>query len=204
MMTSTEVIRKACVFDLDAAVDLIEKGFATDDNQKLLGKRVLRAIYDLILESKDTIFFVAEFEGRVVSIIWVQIREQIFLKYFFSPVKALKLAWFLFRERKFPILIKIISQDSYSGETAAYPRIVSLIVAAQFRRHGLGSKLIEESLRKLKARGEKSCFVATGFDNKASVDFYKRNGFSVIRSDQKQVMFEIKLPETKSRRPEKT
>jgi len=188
------IVRQAAPLDLDGMVDLVENCFAADDNQRLLGKRVLRTIFDLLLASGKSLFLVVEADRRVAGFIWVQFtRLSPWRLVVFSPIRSLKLAYALARERKVAVLKRIGSEGGYSGGTVVSPRIVSLAVEEPFRKKGVGRLLVEESLRRLGAQGESSCFVATASQNEAAINFYRKNGFAVLDDGEKQMMFERKI-----------
>ncbi|HEV8524205.1 MAG TPA: N-acetyltransferase [Terriglobales bacterium] len=60
--------------------------------------------------------------------------------------------------------------------------IITLDISAQFRRSGLGSKLMAAAEERLRAAGCTFVFLETAVDNTAAIAFYKRLGYSVINA----------------------
>jgi len=182
-------IRRTRPHDLDAVVEIVEHSFDTGDNQRLLGRRVLRAMFDLLLASRNSILLVVEARDHVIGFVWVEPEQLLLWKLaLFSPLKSLKLACALVLDGKFSVLRRIRSQESYAGATGIYPRIVSLAVMAPFRKIGLAGRLVDEGLRELKTRGSVSCFVTTAPENSVAVNFYKRRGFIVTPDQGKEII----------------
>jgi ribosomal protein S18 acetylase RimI-like enzyme len=55
--------------------------------------------------------------------------------------------------------------------------IYHLAVAADFRQHGLGSQLMNEVERRLRARGCLKCYLLVTADNPEAMQFYERRGW---------------------------
>lgn len=60
--------------------------------------------------------------------------------------------------------------------------IITIDVAKSARRSGVGSLLLQAAEEKLRANGCPSVGLETAVDNLAALSFYKRHGYSVIRT----------------------
>ncbi len=56
--------------------------------------------------------------------------------------------------------------------------ISNLVVRHEFRRHGLGERLLREAIRHCKQQGASELHVWTGFDNTPAIGLYRRVGFT--------------------------
>jgi ribosomal-protein-alanine N-acetyltransferase len=68
---------------------------------------------------------------------------------------------------------------AYAGPTA---HIITIDVVAPARRSGVGSLLLQAAEERLQAAGSKAVGLETAVDNVAALSFYKRHGYSVIRT----------------------
>jgi ribosomal-protein-alanine N-acetyltransferase len=64
-------------------------------------------------------------------------------------------------------------------ENPPLAHVITLDVAAAFRRQGVGSELLKESEKNLALRGVRSVLLETATDNEAAVAFWKRHGYRV-------------------------
>ncbi len=55
-----------------------------------------------------------------------------------------------------------------------------LAAAKQFRRHGIGSALVQESLSRLARDGIRKCNIFILPENREGMDFWQRNGFRLL------------------------
>lgn len=60
--------------------------------------------------------------------------------------------------------------------------IITIDVIPSARRSGVGSLLLQAAERKLQAAGSRAVGLETAVDNIAALSFYKRHGYSVIRT----------------------
>ena len=60
--------------------------------------------------------------------------------------------------------------------------IITIDVVAGARRSGLGSRLIKAAEERLRAKGCRAVDLETAVDNLGALSFYKRHGYSVIRT----------------------
>jgi ribosomal-protein-alanine N-acetyltransferase len=60
--------------------------------------------------------------------------------------------------------------------------IITIDVAKTARRSGVGSLLLQAAEKRLAARGSRYIGLETAVDNVAALSFYKRHGYSVIRT----------------------
>ena len=64
------------------------------------------------------------------------------------------------------------------GHGATLGLIVNFIVADNFRREGIGSMLLSESIKIAKEKRFHELHVWTGFQNKDAISVYKKHGFT--------------------------
>jgi len=67
----------------------------------------------------------------------------------------------------------------YGGPTG---HIITIDVIAEARRSGVGSLLLRAAEERLQAAGAKAVGLETAVDNLAALSFYKRHGYSVVRT----------------------
>jgi ribosomal-protein-alanine N-acetyltransferase len=60
--------------------------------------------------------------------------------------------------------------------------VITIDVHPQHRRHGLGTQLMEEAEKQLKADAAPGIYLEVAVDNKPAIHFYKRHGYSVIKT----------------------
>lgn len=65
---------------------------------------------------------------------------------------------------------------------AAVGHIITLDVLAKARRMGLGSRLMAEAEEKLRTAGCSGAYLETAVDNVPAITFYKRQGYSVLKT----------------------
>jgi [ribosomal protein S18]-alanine N-acetyltransferase len=70
----------------------------------------------------------------------------------------------------------IVSHDGATGH------IITIDVAEAARRSGVGSMLLQAAEDRLRATGSSAVGLETAVDNLAALAFYKRHGYSVIRT----------------------
>ena len=70
----------------------------------------------------------------------------------------------------------IVAQSGNTGH------IITIDVIAGTRRAGVGSRLIKAAEERLRASGCRAVDLETAVDNLGALSFYKRHGYSVIRS----------------------
>jgi len=68
---------------------------------------------------------------------------------------------------------------AYSGPIG---HIITIDVIAEARRSGVGSLLLRAAEARLQAGGARAVGLETAVDNLAALSFYKRHGYSVIRT----------------------
>jgi ribosomal-protein-alanine N-acetyltransferase len=67
----------------------------------------------------------------------------------------------------------------HSGRTG---HVVTIDVIAAARRSGAGSRLLQAAEERLRAAGSRAVGLETAVDNLSALSFYKRHGYSVIRT----------------------
>jgi ribosomal-protein-alanine N-acetyltransferase len=60
--------------------------------------------------------------------------------------------------------------------------IITIDVLAKWRREGVGSKLLTEAEDRLREEGCRTVLLETGVDNDSAIRFYKKHGYSVMRT----------------------
>ncbi len=60
--------------------------------------------------------------------------------------------------------------------------IITIDVLSKWRRDGLGSKLLTQAEEKLREEGCRTVLLETGVDNDSAIRFYKKHGYSVMRT----------------------
>jgi [ribosomal protein S18]-alanine N-acetyltransferase len=64
-------------------------------------------------------------------------------------------------------------------ENPPLAHVITVDVAENYRRHGLGSLLLAESEKDLHLRGVRSILLETATENEAAVAFWKRHGYRI-------------------------
>jgi ribosomal-protein-alanine N-acetyltransferase len=75
-----------------------------------------------------------------------------------------------------PIAGFIVAHSGLTGH------IITIDVLPHARRSGVGSQLLEAAEERLAASGSKAVGLETAVDNLSALSFYKRHGYSVIRT----------------------
>lgn len=81
-------------------------------------------------------------------------------------------------ERSTPICGFIIAHRRRGG----FGHILTIDVDPYFRQHGVGTKLLLSAHERLAREGSHTIFLETAVDNLAAIAFYKRHGYSVVRT----------------------
>jgi ribosomal-protein-alanine N-acetyltransferase len=68
------------------------------------------------------------------------------------------------------------------AQGGAIGHIITIDVVAPARRSGVGSLLLRSAEERLKAEGSRAVGLETAVDNTTALSFYKRHGYSVIRT----------------------
>ncbi len=71
----------------------------------------------------------------------------------------------------------VVEQDS-----RGVAHVITIDVRAAARRTGVGSRLMNAAEEKLKAAGCHAIFLETAVDNVSALSFYKRHGYSVLKT----------------------
>jgi ribosomal-protein-alanine N-acetyltransferase len=66
-----------------------------------------------------------------------------------------------------------------SEQNPPLAHVITLDVAAEHRRHGVGSALLIEHERNLKLHGVRHVLIETSIENAAAVAFWKRHGYRI-------------------------
>jgi [ribosomal protein S18]-alanine N-acetyltransferase len=60
--------------------------------------------------------------------------------------------------------------------------VITIDVLAKWRRDGVGSKLLAQAEDQLRQEGCRTVLLETGVDNDSAIRFYKKHGYSVMRT----------------------
>jgi ribosomal protein S18 acetylase RimI-like enzyme len=184
-------IRGAVQADLDAIVNIHLAAFHRSFTLSTLGPAFLRPYYDLVLNFKNHIFFVAEHENEMVGFAAGFLSPQLFYK----TLKAAKrrfistLLWAVLKNPK--ILIRILGgirliwrkskDDMISSESGCH--LCSLAVKPTFSNKGIGKALVYAFKGEARHQGASHVIVTTDAENNDAVNsFYKRLGFHCAQS----------------------
>lgn len=81
-------------------------------------------------------------------------------------------------ERATSICGFIIAHRRHGG----YGHILTIDVDPYFQRHGVGTKLLQSTHERLAREGCHTIFLETAVNNVAAIAFYKRHGYTVVRT----------------------
>ena len=84
----------------------------------------------------------------------------------------------------------LVASDADTGTIAGFivahqaptGHVITIDVIAEARRSGVGSRLLQAAEDRLRAGGSNAVGLETAVDNLAALAFYKRHGYSVIRT----------------------
>ena len=90
----------------------------------------------------------------------------------------------------YPRAFTLVAVDAFSSEPQGFlvaqggntGHIITIDVAARARRSGVGSMLMKAAEERLRASGCRAIDLETAVDNLGALSFYKRHGYSVIRT----------------------
>jgi ribosomal protein S18 acetylase RimI-like enzyme len=88
-----------------------------------------------------------------------------------------------------PAMIVVVAEDAgkVAGFVVADPvgrrrgHVITIDVLAQYRQSGLGTRLMEETHRRLLATGTRHVILETAVDNTAAIRFYEKLGYTTVR-----------------------
>jgi [ribosomal protein S18]-alanine N-acetyltransferase len=91
---------------------------------------------------------------------------------------------------RLPEAFTLVATDSEDREIAGFivvhqnlvGHVITIDVSPQARRSGVGSLLLQTGENRLWAAGARAVGLETAVDNLAALSFYKRHGYSVIRT----------------------
>lgn len=97
-----------------------------------------------------------------------------------------ELSVYIWRRGAFTLIAADTASGSIAGFIVAYNgvsgHIITIDVATSARRHGVGSLLLRAVEARLFNAGTRTVGLETAVDNIAALSFYKRHGYSVIRT----------------------
>jgi ribosomal-protein-alanine N-acetyltransferase len=83
--------------------------------------------------------------------------------------------------------LRLLAEDSVSGRAAGFlvgrlaadeAEILNLAVAPEYRRRGIGRRLVAETLAVARQRGARQCWLEVRAANRTARDFYRALGFA--------------------------
>lgn len=172
--TIREVIDPHDSESIDGVLELHFNAFAAGITTQL-GPNFVRRYYDAMISNPDCSLWIAEHEGRVVGFLGCTSDRHHFETANRSrATKALALWRFLtFRLNPIAIIRALKKQYLSRGFTDA-GELLSIVVAPDARRHGIGKRFLDIWLRKLESAGLSSYLVFT--DNPEGINFYEKYG----------------------------
>lgn len=86
--------------------------------------------------------------------------------------------------------VTLVAADADAGKVAGFivahhaptGHVITIDVVARARRSGVGSLLLQAAEDRLRAAGSSAVGLETAVDNLAALAFYKRHGYTVIRT----------------------
>ena len=128
-------------------------------------------------------FVIRDFKPEDFETLW-QVDQQCFPPGISYSRQELK----LYMRRKGSFTLVAVGRDratiagfivAYGGPTG---HIITIDVIAAARRSGVGSSLLRAAEERLQAEGSRAIGLETAVDNLAALSFYKRHGYSVVRT----------------------
>jgi [ribosomal protein S18]-alanine N-acetyltransferase len=144
---------------------------------------VLTASGGLARYNDAVAFVIREFKPEDLEVLWRMDQEC------FPPGIA-----YTKRELKEYVLHRgsftLVASDADTGTVAGFivahqapmGHVITIDVIAEARRAGVGSLLLQAAEDRLRAGGSSAVGLETAVDNSAALTFYKRHGYSVIRT----------------------
>lgn len=174
------IFREAKLSDLDQIAKLHQQNLKTATS--FLGEDYLKRMYQQIIsDSKTNTTILALEDEKVIGVITasLDLRKTVgaLPLSFFSIVLITKKILFqpsLILEILNHICLEIVVLHKYPRP---YRTILTLFVSNSYQRLGIGSKLVQELIHKLKAMNIKKLYVDTQKRNKEALEFYKKMGF---------------------------
>ncbi|MGA8502407.1 MAG: N-acetyltransferase [Candidatus Sulfotelmatobacter sp.] len=146
-------------------------------------------VYDRPRYNNDVPFTVRDFQPADFETLWRLDQEC------FPPgisYSQAELKHYMRRSRSFTLVVEDAAVTSGEGLVAGFivaeadgrgqGHIITIDVIASARRFGLGSLLLGSAEDRLRAAGCRSIELETAVDNSSALAFYKRHGYSVIKT----------------------
>lgn len=161
-------------------VTLIDTGFLSS-----LGSRFLRLLYATLISSERGMVTVAEDDGTTVGFIAGTDDTGAFYKEF-ARRRLLRALWAMLPSLIRPRSWKRIWETlRYGGEASSVgAELLSMAVAPNVQRQGLGARLADDLLRIAGEKGINEMKVVVGAENSAAISLYSRCGFGDRRTIQ--------------------
>lgn len=160
-------------------------GFNTPEEMKALW--YMYCDYYLLYES-DTCFIVANEKDEAIGYIlcakdYNTYKKQ-FKQHFSAPLRKVSLKHWLMHG---------ISGLYMTAVARKYPAHLHIDIKPEGQRQGMGTKLVDALVAKLKESGVKGVHLGVGADNEKGVSFYKKYGFKEYKKGFGSIVFALDL-----------
>lgn len=166
-----------------------------------MGISYLAYLYNQLIKHPDYhLNLVACHQNRILGVVTISYnlrQTQTLIK---QSLKFRHALTFLGQLIKNPLQIKELISRIYlehcliSDFSTPYITIITLFVAPDCRRQGIGNKILVEVVRRLKSRYFRQLYVDTDSQNVAALTFYKNNGFVPIKNILNNIILKLELP----------
>lgn len=177
--------------DARSVLDILNNSFDSEDNQRILGERVMLALFKMLFRLDDALFLIAQEQQKTLGYIWIQLKALSFLRCFQNaPLETLGVIIVILKNIKLRSAFNFFkNQNKTNSLFVPYPKIVSLAVDKAARGKGMGTKLILETQKYLAGYGMTAFFVLTAKTNLAAISFYEKSGFERYKNNEVSVVF---------------
>ncbi len=155
---------------LDLHFDAFDEGITTQ-----LGREFVRNYYIAMIAATDCSLWIAELDGRVVGFLGCTTNRHQFETSNRSGATRALAFWRFITFRLNPVaIVRAIKKQSLSRDYPDAAELLSIVVAPQARRHGLGKQFLDIWRNELDNAGLGSYVVFT--DNPEGINFYEKYG----------------------------
>ena len=195
------LVRKAVLSDAMEVVNIMDRNFDPEDDQRIMGTKVTTALFKMLFQLEDSFVLVAEKEKKILGYMWLQLEPLSIFKCFQNaPSLMLGVMFEVIKDFKlrltFQLLLKQEKKDSLS---IPFPIIKSIAVNRVAGIKGIGSMLVMKGQECLAAKGIREYFVLTSINNLNAISFYNNNGFKKYQSNKVSVIFRKRMGSNKRR-----
>lgn len=139
--------------------------------------RAKEALYTMYCDyyvdrARETSFLAEDEDGKILGYIFCapdgETYEREFNKFYAPKLKKVSL---------FRWILNKINAKLESGVAKKYPAHLHIDILPEAQRMGLGTKLVDELFRELRARNVSGVYLCCGADNAKGIGFYRKYGF---------------------------